>query len=178
MMLDIEICLWLSVVGHGNIVIEGNASWPGFLITSLHIFTVLVLVCWKWCKELVTPCHLIPKFPGARVFKGFNSTSTYSLLDAVFEYCRNWWLNLSARVLTVIELTTSLVFILSLFLYYRLNTICESLISKSCYWRYEQARLNFWYQCDSNFQNAEVDAELASEFFEVHTHMHNAIIAH
>ena len=40
-------------------------------------------------------------------------------------------------------------------------------ISKSSYWRYEQARLTFWYQCDSNFQNAEVDAELASEFFEV-----------
>ena len=40
-------------------------------------------------------------------------------------------------------------------------------ISKSSYWRYEQARLNFWYQCDSNFHNAEVDAELASEFFEV-----------
>ena len=40
-------------------------------------------------------------------------------------------------------------------------------ISKSSYWRYEQARLNFWYQCDSNFQTAEVDAELASEFFEV-----------
>ena len=40
-------------------------------------------------------------------------------------------------------------------------------ISGSTYWRYQQARLNFWYQCDASFENAAVDSELACEFFEV-----------
>ncbi|XP_064396222.1 spatacsin-like isoform X6 [Halichondria panicea] len=37
---------------------------------------------------------------------------------------------------------------------------------KSSYWRYLSARLSFWSQCDTNFQNEDVDPLLAADFFE------------
>ena len=40
-------------------------------------------------------------------------------------------------------------------------------ISKSSYWQYEQARLNFWQQCNASFEGDHVDPESAAEFFEV-----------
>ena len=46
-------------------------------------------------------------------------------------------------------------------------------ISKSSYWQYEQARLNFWQQCNALFEGEHadppepVDPESAAEFFEV-----------
>lgn len=46
-------------------------------------------------------------------------------------------------------------------------------ISKSSYWQYEQARLNFWQQCNTLFEGEHadppesVDPESAAEFFEV-----------
>ena len=40
-------------------------------------------------------------------------------------------------------------------------------LSQSSYWRYQQARLNFWHQCNSSFQADKVDPESAAEFFEV-----------
>ena len=41
-------------------------------------------------------------------------------------------------------------------------------ISQSSYWKYEQARLHFWHQCNSTFHAARVDPESAAEFYEVH----------
>ncbi len=41
---------------------------------------------------------------------------------------------------------------------------------KSSYWRYLSARLSFWSQCDTNFQNEDVDPLLAADFFEVRSH--------
>ena len=40
-------------------------------------------------------------------------------------------------------------------------------ISQSSYWKYEQARLHFWHQCNSTFHAARVDPESAAEFYEV-----------
>ena len=40
-------------------------------------------------------------------------------------------------------------------------------ISNSSFWRYEQARLNFWQQCNASFEGDHVDPESAAEFFEV-----------
>lgn len=40
-------------------------------------------------------------------------------------------------------------------------------LSKSSYWRYEQARINFWHRCNSSFEVDKVDPEPAAEFFEV-----------
>lgn len=38
---------------------------------------------------------------------------------------------------------------------------------QSSYWEYEQARLNFWHQCNSDFHKAGVEPESAADFFQV-----------
>lgn len=40
-------------------------------------------------------------------------------------------------------------------------------LRKSSYWEYEQARLNFWHQCNSDFHKAGVEPEAAADFFQV-----------
>ena len=40
-------------------------------------------------------------------------------------------------------------------------------LSQSSYWQYEQARLDFWHQCNSSFEAEKVDPVSAAEFFEV-----------
>ena len=46
-------------------------------------------------------------------------------------------------------------------------------LSQSSYWRYQQARLNFWHQCNTSFQADKVDPESAAEFFEVGQTLHH-----